>query len=276
MTDTMRVVKADGSKEDFDKEKIVKTCLRAGAPEKAARQIADNIVSRLYEGIGTHEIYKMIIEGLDKLEDKSSMLFRLRESVALLDSRVFELYVKKVLEADGFVCQWDQKIHGLFVEHQIDIVARAPMERGGGLMLVECKRHVNPHRYTGLNITLQLQARLEDVEDGFARKKNSFNFDAAWLVTNGKFSEHAKMYAKGKNIRLTGWRHEGDYALERLIHSKNMFPITMLKGTGEIKSLLAKGIITIQDFANSNFSKRKEFSSLWEQAKLFLPEKAKL
>jgi hypothetical protein len=267
----MRVLKADGSKEDFEKEKIVKTCLRAGAGEKIARQIADIIEGRLYEGIGTHEIYRMIVEELDRREDKTSMLFRLRESVAALDSRIFEIYVKKVLEADGFTCKWNEKIQGLLVEHQIDIVARAPMERGGGLFLVECKRHINPHRYTGLNICLQLQARLEDVQDGFARKKNMFGFEAAWLVTNGKFSEHAKMYSRGKNIRLTGWRHEADYSLERLIHSKNMFPITMLKGTAEIRSLIAKDVITIQDFASSNFSKKKEFAGLWEQARLFLP-----
>ena len=54
------VTKADGSKQLFDEEKIVRTCLRMGASREDALQIVQKVEGRLYEGIATRKILQMI------------------------------------------------------------------------------------------------------------------------------------------------------------------------------------------------------------------------
>lgn len=57
----VRVVKADGSTEDFDKEKIVRACVAAGAPEDVAREIANEVESKARDGMSTAEIRRMVL-----------------------------------------------------------------------------------------------------------------------------------------------------------------------------------------------------------------------
>jgi hypothetical protein len=236
------VIKADGRREEFEAGKIIRTCIRAGAKEKEAEAIAGIIKRSIKEGDSTHKIYRMIIAELDKKEDKTSLVYRLREATAILDSISFELYVKAILNANGYNCKWDNIIKGRFVEHQVDIVA----EKEGRLYLVECKHHKNHHRFCGLGNVLEVQARLEDIADGFRNRDNRYEFDAAWVITNTKFSDHAKKYAKGKCIRLTGWRSK-NFPLEKMAEENKVFPITILKDLPLHKRLLLQGIVTLQD-----------------------------
>jgi hypothetical protein len=250
----MYVIKADGQEEEFQPDKIIKTCLRADASIETAREIAEEISKNLQEGTTTHEIYEMILSGLRKRRDKSSLLFTLRESISRLDSTCFELYAKRILEAHGYQCKWNAIIRGKSVEHQVDIIAT-----GSKMFLVECKHHVNYHRFCSLGNLLQVQARLEDIKDGFRDGKNKYGFDYAWMLTNTKFSEHAKMYAEAKDIRLTGWRYKGEDALEDLIQSKKIFPVTILRCSAEIKRyMLNNEIITLQDLIDANRIKPKD------------------
>ncbi|MBS3051372.1 MAG: restriction endonuclease [Candidatus Aenigmarchaeota archaeon] len=237
----MFVLKADGRKEEFSQEKIVRTCVRSGVAPDMARSIAKKIAGSVQNGMTTHKIYTMILAELDMANGSS--IFMLREAIANLDPISFELYVKKVLEAHGYRCMWNKLIKGMNVEHQVDVIANK--ERS---FLVECKRHFNPHRFTGLNICLQVEARLNDIMLGSKNGKNNYKFDAAWVVTNTKFSDHAKMYAKGVGIRLTGWRYDEEFALEKLVQAKKVLPVTILKTDVSVqRGLLNKKILTLQD-----------------------------
>ncbi|RLF19380.1 MAG: ATPase [Thermoprotei archaeon] len=64
------VVKRDGRKEEFIPEKIVVSCLKAGATPEAARKIAKIIEGRLLEKgvseVTAKELTKMILELLKK------------------------------------------------------------------------------------------------------------------------------------------------------------------------------------------------------------------
>lgn len=237
----MYVIKADGRKEDFSEQKIINTCVRSGVPLGVARGIAKKIASSISNGATTHKIYTMILDELDKIN--GSALFTLREAVANLDPVSFELYIKKVLEAHSYKCTWNKIIKGMNVEHQVDIIAVKDKT-----FLVECKRHFNPHRFTGLGICLQVGARLNDINEGNKNGKNNYKFDAAWVITNTKFSDHAKQYARGVGIRLTGWRYENQFALDRLIQTKKALPVTILKADISVhRFLLNRKILTLQD-----------------------------
>ncbi len=185
----------------------------------------------------------MLFEEIEKVSAKSAAIFGLRESIADLDSRSFELYSMKVLEANGFRCEWDRLVKGRSVEHQVDIIAK----KENNVWLVECKRHFNPHRFTGLDVALQVQARLEDIQDGFVAGTNRYSFTGAWIFTNTKFSQHAIDYSTAKHTRMTGWR-SGEFGLEKLAEPHKAFPVTMLKADLSVKAkLLEHRIVTIQD-----------------------------
>jgi len=68
--DLITVVKRDGRKEEFIPEKIVVSCLKAGATPEAARKIAKIIEGRLLEKgvseVTAKELTKMILELLKK------------------------------------------------------------------------------------------------------------------------------------------------------------------------------------------------------------------
>jgi len=53
ITLTVLVTKADGTKQPFTREKIVRTCLRMGATRVVAELIADEIENRVYVSIAT-------------------------------------------------------------------------------------------------------------------------------------------------------------------------------------------------------------------------------
>lgn len=235
----MFVIKFDGRKERFNKNKIIRTCVNAGVKRDEATAISEKIAKRMSNGIHTEDIYRMII---DEISAKQSRLFQLREAIAKLDSQSFEIYVKRILESNGYKCEWNKLFDGKCIQHQVDIVA----EKAGKKYIVECKHHRNQHRYLGLGIALQVQARLEDILDkGHACE--------AWLVTNTKFSEHAKVYSDKKGISLTGWKYKDGLALDRLIHGGKVYPVTLLDASNDIRrKLLANRMIIINDIAEAD------------------------
>ena len=60
----VKIVKVDGSVEEFDKEKIVKSCINAGAPEEVAREIADKVEKQVKDGMKTTQIRRMVLKSL--------------------------------------------------------------------------------------------------------------------------------------------------------------------------------------------------------------------
>lgn len=249
----MLVTKFDGRKEEFQREKIINTCIRAGALQEVAIKIADEIESKAYDGITTKEIYELIKRLLEKHEATSAKIYALRESIANLDPFIFEIFIKRVLESYEYVCEYNKLIQGLAVEHQIDIVARSKTNE---LILVECKRYRNPHRFCGLDTCLQVYARLQDILDGFNKNKNIYNFKRAWIMTNTKFSEHAKQYAKEKEIILTGWKYPENEGLEILIQKKAIYPVNILKTKKKIiEKIIQSGIVIIRELDEDKLRK---------------------
>ena len=259
----VHVIKADGRRERFQPDKIINTCLRAGLERDQAEEVLKKVVKKAYDNISTQALYKIVLEELRATEPTSSYFYSMRDAIANLDSESFELYAKKILEAYGYECKWNVLIHGACVEHQVDIIA----EREHEIMLVECKRHYNPHRFSGLNVALQVHARMEDINDGFELKKNKIRFTNAWVFTNTKFSDHAIAYSQCKNMRMTGWKYPEKASLEDMVNNKRLLPVTVLDMPADAKrSLLAKRIITVQDFLATSPTKLKSLTKMNDSA----------
>ncbi|MFH0836742.1 MAG: restriction endonuclease [Candidatus Aenigmatarchaeota archaeon] len=188
------VIKADGSIERYDSSKLMRTMMRAGVDRKTAAAIAKIVEKRFPNNSTTHDIYQFAMDMIDEKSSEIASVFGLREAVADLDSVSFEKYSMKVLEADGYRCKWNTIVDGRCIDHQIDIIA----EKDGEYFYVECKRHYNPHRFCGLEVPLEVWARLIDLQEGGVDDKNKYNFSNAWLFTNSKFSMHALKYGGAK------------------------------------------------------------------------------
>ncbi|MGC8812389.1 MAG: restriction endonuclease [Candidatus Aenigmatarchaeota archaeon] len=245
------VVKADGRKEEFKREKVIRTCLRMGTSQEQAEMVAKEIEKRIYDGIETRKILKMIFKLLQKFRPEVKYQIDLREAISLLRPKPdFERFVQLLLEEYGYEIMPNQIIQGYCVDHEIDAVAK----KGDQTILVEIKHHYNHHAYTGKDVFLEAQAILEDLVEGRKTAKNSVDFNKILVVCNTKFSDHAKKYAFCKGIDFIGWRYPEEKGLERLIEEKKLYPITILKSLDrESKERLGdSGIVLLKQLAEES------------------------
>lgn len=66
----IKIVKMDGSKEEFKKEKIVSSITSAGAPEKVAKEIADKVEKAVEKGMTTRQIRRIVLNELEERNPK--------------------------------------------------------------------------------------------------------------------------------------------------------------------------------------------------------------
>jgi hypothetical protein len=239
------VTKADGSKQQFDKQKIINTCLRLQATPEQAKSIADKIEARAYDGIPTKKILQMVFQYMKKYRPAIGYQIDLKQAIAMLRSKPdFEIFVAKLFEAMGYEVKTNLIIQGKCIEHEIDVIAR----KGNEIILIEVKHHVNHHTYSGLDVFLQLNSNLEDLRLGYESGKNNFKFTKAILICNTKVSDHARRYALCKGLEFIAWKFPQEKGLERLIEDYKLYPITFLKEIerDEAYKLADVGIVTIK------------------------------
>jgi len=239
------VTKADGSKQPFDKQKIINTCLRLQATLEQAQSIADKIEAKAYDGIPTKKILQMVFLYMKKYRPAIGYQIDLRQAIAMLRSKPdFEVFVAKLFEAMGYEVERNLIIQGKCIEHEIDVVARKDSE----VILVEVKHHVNHHTYSGLDTFLQLNSTLEDLKEGYESGKNNFKFTKAILICNTKVSDHARRYALCRGLEFIAWKFPQEKGLERLIEEYKLYPITFLKGIerNEAYKLADASVVTLK------------------------------
>ncbi len=217
----MFVTKASGKRERFQRKKIIKTCLRAGASEDLAERIANEIEKRAYNGISTKEILRMILELLDKYSPKIAAKYDLKGAVMRLGPAgySFEHMISELFSEYGYETEWHRIVRGFCVDHEVDVIAK----KGGKKVMIECKYHNSPGVYTGLKAVLYTHARFLDLNDGGA------GFSEVWLVSNTKFSSEAVKYASCRRIKVIGWNHPRGGSLKELLEKKRLYPITVLR-----------------------------------------------
>jgi len=245
------ILKAGGQKEKFNKHKVYKTCLRSGVPKNIADKIASETEQQIYDGITSRKILHIVLKKLENYEKHHSLLYDLKDAIAKLDpaEHEFEKYIRHILNEHGYNTNWNVIVQGECIEHQIDIVA----EKNGKRYLVECKHHINPHRFSGLGTSITAWAVLDDIQKGFKKGKCK-KFDNMWLIINTKFSEHAIRYSTAKGLILTSWNYPKDNDLRYLIQRKGMYPITLL-GLKEktVKKFSKAGILLVKEIANKQW-----------------------
>jgi len=237
------VTKADGSRQLFDREKIVRTCLRMGANNMIADKIAGRVERRLYDGISTSKILQMTLALLRGYKPSIKNLLDLRRGLSLMDSKPeFEVFVQLLLANNGFEVSPNRILPGKCVEHEVDAIAK----KGNVTYFVEAKHHVNYHTPTGLDESRIARAILEDVADSFQSGISGLKIDKAMIVTNTRYSEHATRYGKCRNILQIGWNSPRNLSLQRMIEEKDLYPVSSIRGLKrEIRTELVNSRIVV-------------------------------
>ena len=236
------VRKANGSFQEFNKEKIIVTCLKLRAPLDVAKEIAEKIEKQAYNGITTDEILRRIYALLAEYNEVYSLLKDPRKAISEMKSSPdFEQLIKEILEKEGFSTRTNIIMEGKCTSHEIDVLA----EKSDKSFVVEVKHHIDYHYYIGKAIPLQYWATVYDINEISSKKYGLMIF------SNCKYSEHAIQFAECRKITLIGWKYPKNKGIETLIENYLLYPITLLRTIGkfEIEELSKFRIVTIHDLA---------------------------
>ena len=245
------IIKSDGRSVPFNFGKVKATCIRAGASNKRATQVAQKISGKIYPGIHTRQIYNMVLEAL-AVDDQNAVghRYRLKDSIMQMGPAgfPFENYVSAILASCGFdVKSRRSKVKGTCVTHEIDIVAT-----NGNLnkYMIECKFHNSSGIYTGIKEALYTHARFLDLKG---------QFDKEMLVCNTKVSDDAITYGKCVNQEILSWRYPDGKGLEKIIEDKGLYPITILGlNRKELQKLSESNIMLAKDLLGDSYQLSKQ------------------
>ena len=268
------VMKADGTMQLFDREKVVRTCLRMGVSRGIAKEVAREVENRLYDGIPTRKILQMTFTLLRRYKPTIRHLLDLRKGLSLMDSKPeFETFVQVLLAHNGFEVTPNRLVTGRCGVHEVDAIAR----KEGVTYFVEAKHHVNYHTPTGLDESRIARAILEDVTEGFEHGKSSLKIDRAMIVTNTRYSEHARHYGKCRNILQIGWNSPADLSLQNMIEEKDLYPLSCLRGLKkETKAqLVGSGIVLMKQLFEEEPSMLARKTGIQKETLKQIIEKAK-
>jgi hypothetical protein len=237
------IVKADGSKEEFNPSKLENSLLRAGAQHETVDEIVNHVAAELRDGMSTSQIYKHAFFLLDKKQRPIATRYSLRRAIMDLGPSgfPFEDFIGHILREKGFEVLTDQMILGGCVEHEVDVVAWNENK----LIMAEAKFHNELGIKSDLKIALYVKARFDDLKENTFMYGKERKLDEGWLITNTKFSTTAIHYAECKGLILIGWNYPKVGNLQDMIVDSGLHPITCLSTltSSQKKMLIGRGIV---------------------------------
>ncbi|MDP2932638.1 MAG: hypothetical protein Q8N81_00730, partial [bacterium] len=226
----MYVINSRGEQEQFSLQKVERCARRVGANFKLAREIAQQIERKIYNGIPTFEIFKEVKELLNQAQPIFGLKFSLKQAMRDLgpDGFAFEKYAGAIFREAGYAVKLNQFISGKCLsQYEIDFTA----EKDGILKIGECKYHSQASDLSvDQEIALANYARFTDILQGkFALTKISQGKEiSSILITNTKFSTRAIQYSECSGVELLGWKYPINKGLEVFIDQNKLYPITIL------------------------------------------------
>lgn len=247
---SINVVKADGHVEGFQPEKITRTLLKAGASREVSERIIKEIKTRVYDGITTKKILKLVKSLLRKEEARAAMRYDLKGAMMRLGPAgfPFETFVANVLEHYGYKTRLRSILQGRCVKHEVDIIAEEASEERIKRYLIECKYRNTPGTFINLKDALYTYARFLDLNEASELGKGT-KFDGVWLACNTRASYAARRYADCKGMRLLCWLRPKGQGLERLVEEKKLYPVTILPSVDRktLENLSRAGLMLVKD-----------------------------
>ncbi len=261
------IIKSDGVRELFDREKLLKSLHKIGTDQNTADLIISKIESTITDGQTTKEIYRQAFTLLKKHQRPVALRYSLKRAVGELGPSgfPFEKFVAEIFKAQGYQAVTDQIVMGNCVPHEMDIVAYNDNE----LIMVEAKFHSDYGAHSDLKVALYIKARFEDLQNtvykygGQERKMTK-----GMLITNTKFSTTAIQYGECANLNMVGWNYPRENNLHDMIEKLNLTPITALTTLSHVekKMFLANDIVLSKQLGDFGLLKSYGLDDIKAQA----------
>ncbi|KKW42768.1 hypothetical protein A3I46_03075 [Candidatus Kaiserbacteria bacterium RIFCSPLOWO2_02_FULL_54_13] len=242
------IIKADGTQEVFDPERLVTSLIRAGAGAYTAERIAKTITDTVVPGAASHEIYSRAFTLLRKEARPVAARYALRRALLELgpSGHPFEDFISHLYRAEGWQVETRKLIRGKCVQHEVDFYASHRDQNE--FLAAELKYHNDPSYKTDLKVALYVKSRFDDI---FACDSSirECPIDRGILITNTKFTSEAIAYAQCSGVELLGWGYPADNNLFMRMSRAKVYPITALTGfsQAEKRMLIERGTITVDD-----------------------------
>lgn len=239
----VKVIKADGTSEEYNEQKIVESANRVGVPNDLLDSMLGEIRNKLYDGIHTADIFHIIQKYLEGHGAAHlSAKYNLKQALSDLgpSGYPFEKFIAELLTAEGYACKTNEVVDGKCVKHEIDVLA----QKDGVTYFIEAKFHKNVNQRSDVRVALYIYGRYLDISDQHLGKGPT----KGWIITNTRFSSDALAFAACRNLRVTSWGYPKGDGIMDLIERTRLHPITMLPILTEEdkRRLAAIGVVTCQ------------------------------
>lgn len=242
------IVKADGSSEVFDPERLVRSLQRSGAGEHAAERIAETITNTVAPGTSSKEVYTRAFALLRKEARPVAARYALRRALLELGptGHPFEDFISHLYRAEGWQVETRKIMKGKCVSHEVDFYASNPEQNT--FIAAELKYHNDPGYKTDLKVALYVKSRFDDIFNCDPAVR-SCPIDRGLLVTNTKFTSEAIAYAECSGVELLGWGYPAENGLFARMSRAHVYPITTLTclSSAEKRLLIEGGIIAVDE-----------------------------
>src|SRR3989338_7116255 len=247
------IVKADGTIETFDPNRLKASLVRAGARAYAAEQITEQIAKTVVAGASSKEIYARAFALLRKEARPVAARYALRR--ALLEfgptGHHFEDFVSHLFRANGWEVKTRQIMQGKCVAHEVDFYAT----RNGEYLAAELKYHNDPGYKTDVKVALYVKARFDDIWQCDPAYQTC-PVNRGFLVTNTKFTSEAIAYATCAGIELLGWSYPKQNGLLEEMCRAKVYPVTTLTtlSRAEKRLLVEQGVVAVDELLRGSSS----------------------
>ena len=193
----------------------------------------------------TSHIYERAFRILNERSKSSAVKYSIRRSILSLGPSgfPFEEYVAQLFAAKGYSTRTGQVLEGKCVDHEVDVVAW----NKDNLLLTEVKFHNQIGIKSDTKVALYMKARFDDLaSETFRIGGTDRNMTRGIIVTNTKFTENSKKYAKCANtFDMISWEYPKKGNLYDLIEETKMHPRTCVPmlSQHDKEELLKRGIV---------------------------------
>jgi len=237
------IYKANGSKEAFSKNKLIRSLERTGLHSKACKDIADHVSKEVQDGDKTKTIYRKALRLVRQKSAVATVHYSLKKALFELgpEGHFFEDYVGRYFQKKEFETQECRILQGKFVKHEVDCVS----QKGSEKYFSECKFHNRAGTKNDIKVALYVKARWDDLKSGPEGKSLS----GYYIFSNTSFSTDAITYSLGTGLRLMGVNAPADKSFIQDIREMKLYPVTSLRSLNKTEKhlLLQKKIILAED-----------------------------
>lgn len=243
----MNVEKHNGELAPFNPAKVIASIKRTGASEDVAQHVLKEVEPKLYDGITTGKLYHIVYDTLRKQSICFACRYSLRDALMALGPAGFnfEYYIAALLRGHGHDARVPkQDIQGACVEHEVDVVS----EKDDHSIFIEAKFRNRKDDYVDLKDTMATWSRFLDLVDGSVAGKCQ-HFDEVWIVTNARFSRHARQFGECKGMKLIGWNYPEEHSIAAMVDDTALYPVTAVDEMEktELEAFARAGLIICKD-----------------------------